>query len=179
MRVLLDENFPAPRGFDPADLDAHLDVTTLVDHDPALVGNRTPDWYLYLVAHEAGFDALVTRDWHQSAQTEEMWVITRTDLSVITWKKPQDDPVVEWAQILAYMPQLRGLREKCGPSVFFLPAPSLEERHHVLRTADRLGELASEQGRAKQELMNEARANAVEWLDERDLVPKHAQTLGL
>lgn len=62
MRVLLDENFPDPPGFDPSDLDALFDVTNLSDQDPGLVGNRTPDWFLYLVAHEAGYDALVTRD---------------------------------------------------------------------------------------------------------------------
>lgn len=179
MRVLLDENFPNPPGFDPAGLDANLDVTALRDHDESLVGNRTPDWYLYLVAHEAGFDALVTRDWHQSAQTEEMWVATRTTVSVITWRNPQDDPVVEWAQLLAYMPNLRRLLDECGPSVFLLPSPSLNSRQHVEKASDRLGILASEQGRARQELMDEARASAVQWLEDKGVADRYAQVLGL
>jgi hypothetical protein len=124
MRMLLDENFPDPPGFDPSELDAALHAVSLGSHAPALAGNRTPDWFLYLVAQEGGFDALVTRDWRQSAQTEEMWVATKTEVSVITWKRPQEDPVVEWGQLLAYMPQVRRLREECGPSIFsFRPPP--------------------------------------------------------
>lgn len=177
MRVLLDENFPDPPGFDPTDLDGNLDAIPLRRHDEQLVGNRVPDWYLYLVAQEAGFDALVTRDWRQSAQTEEMWVATRTDVSIITWKKPQHDPVIEWAQLLAYMPELRRLHADCGPSVFFLPTPSLNRKDHVAKAGDKLGLLASEQGRAKQELIEEARSNAAEWLAERGLADQYADVL--
>lgn len=179
MRVLLDENFPDPPGFDPSDLDATFDVTPLRTHDRDLVGSRTPDWYLYLVAHHAGYDALVTRDWHQSAQTEEMWVAAQTDVSIITWKKPQDDPVIEWGQLLAYMPALHKLRHEHGPSIFFLPAPTLTADHHVKKASDELGVLAHERGRAREELRREARATTSEWLQDRDLADTYAEILKL
>jgi hypothetical protein len=104
--MLLDENFPAPPGFDPTALDGRIQFTGLRGFDGTLVGRRTPDWYLYLRADEAQFDALVTRDWHQSAQAEEMWALTRTRLSVVTWSDPINDPVAEWGQLLAYMTEI-------------------------------------------------------------------------
>jgi hypothetical protein len=179
VKVLLDENFPTPPGFDPTEVDNNLQVTTLFQHDPALVGNRTPDWYLYLVAQEAAFDALVTRDWRQSAQNEEMWVASRTDLSIITWKKPQIDPIVEWGQLLAYMPQLRKLRDHCGPSVFFLPSPSLSAGQHVEKAKGLLKAMSREQQRSPKELSDEARSNTVAWLEERDLFDRFAPVLRL
>lgn len=179
MRVLLDENFPDPPGFEPSDLDAHFHVVSLHAHAPELAGNRTPDWLLYLEAQRAGFDALVTRDWRQSAQAEELWVATRTEVSVITWRRPQDDPVVEWGQLLAYMPQLRRLRSDLGPSIFLLPAPTLTPEHHVRKASDRLGELASEQGRARQELIHEAQVATRSWLDLTGRLQEFASMLDL
>lgn len=179
MRVLLDEGFPDPPGFDPSDLDALFDVTALRNHDAALVGNRTPDWFLYLVAHQADFDGLVTRDWRQSAQAAEMWVATRTDISIITWRNPQDDPVVEWGQLLAYMPMLRRLREQHGPSIFFLPRPSLNATQHVERASAEIAKLCRDLGVSRAQLTREARDVAREWLDEQGLLNRYADTLGL
>lgn len=70
-------------------------LTSLRDFDIQLVGRGTPDWYLYLRAAEAQFDALVTRDWRQSAQAEEMWALTHTSLSVVTWSDPINDAIAE------------------------------------------------------------------------------------
>lgn len=75
MKLLLDEGFPNPPGFDLATVDGSVEVIPLAVFDPNLIGVRTPDWYLYLRAHEARFDALVTRDLSQSQQPEEMWTL--------------------------------------------------------------------------------------------------------
>ena len=87
--------------------------------------------------------------------------------------------MVEWAQLLAYMPQLRQLRDQVGPAVFFLPAPSLNARQHVEKAVDRMAVLAREQGRARQELIDEARANTTEWLEEQGVAERFSATLGL
>jgi hypothetical protein len=45
--LLLDEGFPSPPGFEPAMVDASVEVVALRDFDRSLTGARTPDWYLY------------------------------------------------------------------------------------------------------------------------------------
>ena len=155
MRLLLDEGFPDP-DFDPSALDADLSVVPLRVFDASLANNRVPDWFIYLRAHEAAFDALVTRDWRQSAQTEEMWVISRTRLSFVTWHKPSNDPVVAWGQLLAYMPEIVRMLAQHGPSIVFLPRPQLS-RTNLAKATGRLGELARQQGRAVKEVHDEAR----------------------
>lgn len=66
---------------------------------------------------------MVTRDWHQSAQGEEMWVLTKTTLSVVTWRRPLDDPVTEWGILIAHLREIRKLpatapRSCCFPGQF-------------------------------------------------------------
>ena len=60
--LLLDQGFPKPTAFAVAELDRSARVQHLSDFAPELSKNSTPDWYLYCVAAEAGFDALVVRD---------------------------------------------------------------------------------------------------------------------
>lgn len=155
MRLLLDEGFPTPARFRPEDVDASLEVVPLRELDPALAGSRTPDWYLYLRAHEAGFDALVTRDWHQSEQSEELWTLTRTELSIVTWKRPVEDPIREWGQLLAYLPEIRRVIGAHGPSIVFLPSPRLSARPD--RASQALGRLANERRLSTAQVMQEAR----------------------
>ena len=71
MRLLLDEGFPSPPGFDISDVDDSVRVVALRHFDTTLTGTRTPDWYLYLRAEQAGFDALVTHDSDQLKQRGE------------------------------------------------------------------------------------------------------------
>jgi len=122
VRLLLDEGFPSPPGFRPETVDATVEVVALREFDPTLAGSATPDWYLYLRSDEAGFDALVTRDWRQSRQMEELWTLSRMDLSVVTWRRPTEDPVREWGQLLAYLPEIRRMIDEHGPSIVFLPS---------------------------------------------------------
>lgn len=157
MRLLLDEGFPSPAWFRPESVDASVEVQSLRAFDPTLTGVSTPDWYLYLRANEANFDALVTRDWRQSGQPEELWTLTRTKLSIVTWKRPIEDPVREWGQLLAYLPEIRRMIDEHGPSVVFLPSPRLDQRN-IERATDLMGELAASLGIANEQLRRTARA---------------------
>jgi hypothetical protein len=156
VRLLLDEGFPSPPGFRPDMVDATVEVTALREFDRSLVGASVPDWYIYLRAHEAGFDALVTRDWHQSQQVEERWTLAQTDLSVVTWRRPIEDPVREWGQLLAYLPEIRRMVADHGPSVIFLPSPRLD-RKSLDKATEMLGQLAADLGVSGQQVRNQAR----------------------
>jgi hypothetical protein len=156
MRILLDEGFPSPPGFRPETIDATVEVVSLRAFDVQLTGSKTPDWYLYLRAQEAGFDALVTRDWHQSEQIEELWALSRTDLTVITWRRPIEDPVREWGQLLAYLPEVRRMITENGPSIVFLPSPRLD-RKNVQKATGMLGRLATDLSISTQQVRDQAR----------------------
>ena len=127
-RLLLDQGFPKPPKFDLRILDKTIEIEHLSGFDPLLSEHSTPDWFIYVRAAEAGFDAMVTRDESQTSELAEMWVLTRLHgFSVITWKRGIDDPIREWGQLLAYLPEIKKkLREK-KPKVIRLPAPSLSK----------------------------------------------------
>ena len=129
MRLLLDENFPNLPDFIPAS-SAHIaEVVPLHEFDSKLTNTGTPDWLLYLRAAEAGFDALVTRDKSQSDQAEELLALSKTQLSVVTWRKPIDDPLRLWGQLLAFLPDIRQVLDEHGPSMVVLAIhPSHQEQ---------------------------------------------------
>ena len=78
---------------------------SLYKFDRTLAETSTPDWVLYCRAAEAGFDALVTRDQSQISQPVEMYVLSRLHhFTIVTWKKSVEDPIREWGQLLAYLP---------------------------------------------------------------------------
>jgi hypothetical protein len=156
LRLLLDEGFPSPPGFRPDMVDATVEVQALRHFDSALAGSSTPDWYLYLRAHAAGFDALVTRDWHQSEQPEELWTLSRTKLSVVTWRRSIEDPIREWGQLLAYLPEIRRMIQEHGPSIVFLPSPRLERRN-LDKATSLMGLLATDLGISGQQVRAQAR----------------------
>lgn len=162
---MLDEGFPSP-GFDPTILDPALEVVALREFDKSLVGKGTPDWYLYLRADEAGFDALVTGDLSQSGQAEEMWALTRTRLSVVTWREPEDDPVVAWAQVIAYLPEIRRMIREHGDSVVYLPRTRLTTKQ-LGKASDHLGVIASEEGRSVADVRRQAEQAVRDALAER------------
>jgi hypothetical protein len=138
----------------------------------------TPDWYLYLRAEEARFNALVTRDWRQSAQAEEMWALTRTQLSVVTWADPINDAVAEWGQLLAYMSEILKLIDSHGNCVVLLPHPRLNKRN-VIRASEALGVLASDEGRSNNQVRNDARTAINAWLRHRGEIDRFADMLGI
>ena len=139
----------------------------LRDFDSDLTGARTPDWYLYLRAAQAGFDALVTHDSDQLTQAEELWVISKTSLSLITWRKPIPDPIREWGQLLAYLPEIQRLIQQHGPSLVLLPTPRLSKKH-LEKASSNLGILAKKQSVSNQQLKTAARQTVVGELKRRN-----------
>lgn len=55
LRLLLDQNFPRPPGFDLSSVDATVEAVHVFDHDPALTEAGTPDWLVYLWAVETDY----------------------------------------------------------------------------------------------------------------------------
>lgn len=167
MRFLLDQNFPAAP-FDPSTLDRSVEYVRLLAFDADLARVSTPDWLLYLRAAEAGLDGVVTRDRSQLDQPEELLVLARARLSVVTWRQPIEDPVQEWGQLLAYMPSVVRLLDRHGPGAVLLPRPSLD-RHSHHKGQHLLGQHAAAQRRAFQEVRQEARQQILDGLADRGL----------
>jgi hypothetical protein len=126
-RLLLDQGFPKPPAFSVTALDQTVEVVHFYDFDRSLSQNSTPDWMVYCLAADAGFDGLVARDRSQLDQLAEMFVLSRfRGFSVITWRKAIEDPVREWGQLLAYLPEVkRRLRQGPGQAIL-LPSSTLK-----------------------------------------------------
>jgi hypothetical protein len=165
-RLLLDQNFPKPPGFDISQVDATVEVVHLTDFDSTLSKAGTPDWFLYLRAAEAKFDAMVTRDRNQLGLPEEMWILTRVKLTLVTFRQPIEDPIVEWGQVLAYLPEIRRRNQERSSQILLLPRPELSTRN-VVRPRDGLHQLADDQGVAVQEIRHDAEANVLDFLERR------------
>jgi hypothetical protein len=130
LKLLLDHNLDvAP--FDVHELDKTVTYVALRTWRPDFVEVSTPDWIIHLQAAHEGFDGIVSSDWHQLVQDEEVIALDQTRLSVITWRKSLDDPVQQWGSLLAYMPQIRARIQAEGPSVITLPVPTLEPKTNV------------------------------------------------
>lgn len=163
-RLLLDQGFPKPTGFAISELDRSVEVVHLSEFDPSLAQNSTPDWFLYCRAAEAGFQAFVARDKAQLEQLAEMYVLSRLkSLTVVTWRKGIDDPVREWGQLLAYLPQVRKRVAEAGGRALILPNPTLggDNQHDPLKT---LADEAKKLGISANEARNEARRELTDWL---------------
>lgn len=156
-RLLLDQGFPLPSGFDPREVDRTITVTHLHQFDASLSDRSVPDWALYCLAAEAGFDALVTRDKAQTTQAPEMYVLTRLSrFTVITWRKAIEDPIREWGQLLAYLPLVRRKLRQMGGMVLLLPAPTLTGEN-VVDPKARLVRSSETMGMSQQQLRAQAR----------------------
>jgi hypothetical protein len=87
---------------------------------------------IYLIAEQALFTGVVTRDRSQLDQDAELVVLTRNKVSVVTWRRSVEDSVAEWGQLLAYMPQIVRLIERQGPRIILLPEPRLDNSNTEL-----------------------------------------------
>lgn len=139
---------------------------------------QVPDWYIYLRAAEAGYDALVTRDWHQTELPEEMWVLSRLKLTIVSWKRPMSDPVTEWGHLLAYLPELKRRLDSAKGHAILLPVPRLTTENTV-RPSDALGLAARERGVAVQQVHDEAKRSVADWLAGRGLESRYDDLLRL
>lgn len=163
LRFLLDQNFPEVDVLDPQSVDRSVDYEHLRQWRPDLVAN-TPDWMIYLEAELARFTGLVTHDWHQSVQAEEAFAISQTKLAVITWRVPPDDPVVSWAMVIAYMPEVKKILAGRQDAPFvFLPSPRLDSRN-VQKGTEALGKVASELGISNAQARRTAKASILNHL---------------
>lgn len=91
--------------------DVHaLDRTVTYEHfsqfTPGDSKISTPDWMLHLLAADGGFDGVVTLDRSQLDEEAELVALSQAGISVVTWRKGDEDPVVLCGQLLAYMPQV-------------------------------------------------------------------------
>ncbi len=171
IKLILDQGFPNPPGFTVSAIDHTVEVMNLREFDHSLAENSTPDWVLYCVAAKAGFDALVTRDQAQLNQSVEMYVLSRLKhFTVITWKKPIEDPVREWGQLLAYLPEVKkrlllGVSGKPSlPDAILLPAPTLSDQNFV-RAVEGVGRSARGRGVSQQQVRDEAVTEVRDWLE--------------
>jgi hypothetical protein len=152
-RFLLDQNFPHPV-IDIHSLDARVQYQHLDDFDRRLAATSTPDWMVYLAAQVGAFHGIVTRDRSQLQQDEEIVALTRTSLTVVTWRRPIEDPVTEWGQLLAYMPQILKVMHEVGPAICLLPEPRLAASG-VDKPINAARRRAAEQRRTVSELRSE------------------------
>lgn len=166
-RLLLDQGFPNPPGFRPESVDKNLSVEHLSHWRPDLSRQRTPDWVLYCEAAEAGFNALVTRDFSQVEQAEEMVVLSRLkDFHVVSWKQRMADPISEWGQLLAYLPALRRYLGEHASRIIFLPSPSLTTNTNVHDPRRYIGDIATATGTSVEEVRRGAIDQIASWEDD-------------
>ena len=169
IRLLLDQGFPKPPGFALETVDSTVEVVHLHDFDIALSDSPTPDWYVYCRAAECGFDALVTRDLKQTRQAPEMIVLSLLKrFAVICWRQSIEDPMVEWGQLIAYLPQIR-MRLRCLDKsvMILLPKPSLSDG--ALNDPKKyLAEISEEKKVSVEQVRHEAKEELVDFLSDRN-----------
>lgn len=164
-RLLLDQGFPKPPGFAVRAVDATVDVVHLHDFNPALSASSTPDWVLYCVAVQAGFDALVARDKAQLDQLVEMYTLSRLPrFAVVTWRHAIEDPIREWGQLLAYLPEVKKYLAVRKPLAILLPEPRLSHRN-LYDSVETLGIEARRRGISQRQAREEARREMRDWLE--------------
>lgn len=136
-----------------ADLDRSCEYVHVSRAAPDVSAVSTPDWMLYLVARSLNFDALVSRDLAQFDQQEESVALALSGLTMVTWTKPIEDPIVEWGQLLAFGPLVvRRMRvADYQPQIFRLPAPRLSAQNVESTTA------------AARRLASDTRTSFPEW----------------
>lgn len=150
-------------------IDATLDVVHLSDFNPSLSQTSTPDWLLMRTAASAGFDALVTRDFAQSKQLLEMYVLSRLrGFVVVTWRKQIGDAITEWGQLLAYLPLIK--KKLLDPAysgspgqIILLPNPTLGSGNFIT-PRDTIGRYATDHGISHKQALTEATLEIEEWL---------------
>jgi hypothetical protein len=142
LQLMLDQNVPGPPQGLRFDL---VDKTVTIQHFssafPEDAKVTTPDWKVYLLAKRDGFDGVITSDHHHLRKSTEMAALTITRLGLITWKAGQDDAVVLYGQLLAYMPQIAAELRLHKGAIFRLPTAYLRSNDHFISPRGVLGEM--------------------------------------
>lgn len=166
IRLLLDQGFPKPPGFEPSSVDRNLEWRHLYDWKRELSEQSTPDWVLYCEAAFGGFNALVTRDFTQSEQAEEMVALSHLhDFHVIAWRQRMDDPISEWGQLLAYLPAIRRHLGEPDCRVIRLPVPTLASDRNVHRPREFIAHIAQTRGQSVRQIRRDAFDSMRDWED--------------
>lgn len=132
LRLLLDQNFPnPPTGLSWETLDQSVRLHHFSHMFPEHAQRSTPDWMVYLLARAKNLDAVVTSDKSQLTQDEELIALDRTAMSLVTWKSGDEDPVVLYGQLLAFMPQIVRALHQRQRTVVSLPNPRLRPSEHI------------------------------------------------
>ena len=90
--------------------------------------------------------AVVTLDRAQLDEENELVALALSRGSVVTWDHGDEDPVVLWGQLLAYMPQVLKVMRAVAPVVVILPNPRLQSRRNSVRPRQLLGEMKLKDG---------------------------------
>lgn len=122
---------------------------------------------IYLRAAHDGFDALVTRDLSQTELPEEMLVLTRVRLTLVAFREAVEDPIVEWGQLLAYLPLVRGRNDSKRSQIVLLPRPALSAKNELAPKAA-LSQIANDLGVAVAQVRREAEASVRDHLGTRE-----------
>lgn len=162
VRLLLDQNFPKPKGFDMSVIDANVEPVHLHDHKPSFSMDSTPDWLVMYDAFKSNFDALATRDLSQLRQALEMFTLSKLKgFTVIVPRARIEDPVTEWAQLVAFLPLIRqrvedNARDGGTGHLVVLPRPTLGPSNN-LRARAELAEIERRLGVSHHQMESEAR----------------------
>ena len=94
---------------------------------------------------------------------------------MVTWRRPEDDPVVAWGQVIAYLPEIRRMIRD-GHSIVSLPHARLTKKQ-LGKAGDHLAIIAREEGRAVAEVRHHAEVAVRAALAERDELDRFHNTL--
>jgi hypothetical protein len=155
-RVLLDQGFPVPPGFEPTDLDRKVEYTSLFEYDRRLAKVSTPDWMVILAAAHGGFNAFVANDRNLRSEVLNLVALACTELSLVTWAVGIEDQVTAWAQLVVYMPKIHQRVIDEGPRIFLLPNVRLTRGDHIQSAVDEAHRQARGAGRSYREVRTEA-----------------------
>ena len=94
-----------------------------------------------------------------------MWVLTRIDLLLVTFRGKLEDPIAVWGQILAFLPLLRERgRQGSGSRILVLPKPQLREARTETLPTDRFARLVDDLGQSQAQARREVRRRVLRFL---------------
>ena len=75
-----------------------------------------------------------------------------------------EDPIREWGQLLAYLPEIKRVLRERGARAILLPAPTLQSGS-LKNPVDTIGTDAAERGISQDQARREVRDEIQRWLD--------------
>lgn len=150
-RFILDEHMRPLPGL-PADL-LGFEIQSLRDFHASFVNTATPDWVIYLAVAQRNYTGLITHDFAQLGQENEVRALQRTGISIITFRKGIADEITKWGLLLAYSQRILRQLDQGERGAFVLPAPATPD---VRKADDLLRQLKRAQGVSAKEIRDRA-----------------------